>query len=429
MTQPRQSHCTYKFHAAPGQGGLVAIAVSMVVALVLAATTLSGLTYLNANRTVATKLNLQTYYAAQAGIQEALATRMLPRSNYMSLTSSSNAYYTSSGKVYQNPAELNKPESTRTGLVAAYRYIVLGGDAAKDSSNNWYASGSTNTFTDIPWLLETDTIPTSSPFIIISHGITCKPLDKRAEVSADALILGSNPSCKSNFEKDEIVVVARVAMNQPGADNARPADKVDRLKIYKPRKVGAVTQPIFKLPSNAFVPGQGWTTTAPELNFHDIWTYTASNTATNPVRLSKVVFYNFTDNTIIRNVDITGSATTIAGTIPSNAAIRLYFNGPIDYRSIDPTNDRSLAGCKADADTCRIRVVSNPPMSPTNHAYSGNTMIPLLPGSSQVILLPPLTNTLPGGTPHQIQVDASGIRGPINNATGSTDYTIDFTTQ
>jgi hypothetical protein len=229
------------------------------------------------------------------------------------------------------------------------------------------------------------------------------------------------------------VLVARAWMNQPGPASSKPADKVDRLKIYKPRVVTPgpppTTLPVFRLPSAAFVPGRGWTNNTTDLNFNDIWNYAGANANTNPVRLERVVFYNFTDNTIIRNVPVVGANTTVAGTIPSSAAIRLYFNGPIDYRSIDPTNDRSLAGCKANANTCRIRVVSNPPMSAGNPAYSGNTLIPLFPGSTQVILLPPLTNTLPGGTPHQIQIDARQMRGPINNATGAIDYTVDFTTQ
>jgi hypothetical protein len=403
--------------ACRGQGGLVAIAVSLVVALVLAATTLSGLSYLNAKRSVVTMQSLQTYYAAQAGIQEAIATRMMPGSNYLALAGSPNAYYTRTGKIYQDPSNTNK------GVIAYYRFMVVGGDAARQANSNYYGAAATNSNTGTPWLLETDSIPTSSPFIIISNGITCVADTSTRLVVPDQFdtTVPTSPACKSGYTKDELTLVARAWLQQPGPSGARPKDNIDHLRSYKDNTK-------LRLPSSAFVPGYGWTDTNTNINFDTVWNYTGSDDVKDPVRLTRVVFYNFTDNTIDVDVPVNGATTTIPGKVPSNDAIRLYFNGPIDYRSIDPTMDRALAGCKANTDTCRVRVVSNPPMSGTNHAYTGNTTIPLFPGSTQVILLPPLTNTLPGGTPHDIEVDAKQMSNYMG-AKGTINYKVNFTTE
>lgn len=403
--------------AQPGQGGLVAIAISMVVALVLAATTISGLSYLNAKRSVVTMQSLQTYYAAQAGIQEAIAIRMVPNTNYLTLAGSANAFYTRTGKIYQNPSDTSK------GVIGYYRFLVVGGDAARKADGSYYANGDTNVNSGLPWLLEADTIPTSSPFVIISNGITCVANTSEKLVVPDQFNTATPtaPSCNPGYTKQELTLVARAFLQQPGPATARPMDKVDHLRTYRDKTK-------LRLPSSAFVPGYGWTDTNTDLNFDTIWNYSGSDDVKNPVRLTRVVFYNFTDNTIDANVPVAGSVTTIPGTIPSNDAIRLYFNGPIDYRTIDPTMDRSLAGCKASADTCRIRVVSNPPMSGTNHAYSGNTTLPLFPGSTEVILIPPLVNTLPGGTPHDIEVDARQMAS-FTGVKGTIDYKVKFTTQ
>jgi hypothetical protein len=424
MSQPIMTPSTISQHgssrhhrAARGQGGLVAIAVSMVVALVLAATTISGLSYLNAKRSVVTMQSLQTYYAAQAGIQEAIATRMMPGSNYLALYGSPNAYYTRSGKIYQDPS------NTAKGVVGYYRFVVVGGDAARQANGNYYNDGDTNPNTGTPWLLENDSIPTTSPFVVMSNGITCVKNASDGLVVADQFDTSTptSPTCKAGYTKQELTLVARARLQQPGPSGAKPKDQVDHTRTYKDKTK-------LRLPSPAFVPGYGWTDTNTDINFDTVWNYSGSDDAKDPVRLTKVVFYNFTDNTIDVDVNVNGANTTVPGKVPSNDAIRLYFNGPVDFRSIDPTMAPTMAGCKADTDTCRIRVVSNPPMSGLNHAYTGNTIIPLFLGSTQVILLPPLTNTIPGGTPHDIEVDAKSMMN-YTGAKGTINYKVNFTTQ
>jgi hypothetical protein len=384
----------------------------MVVALVLAATTLSGLSYLNAKRAIVTMQSLQTYYSAQAGIQEAIATRMVPGDNYLGLAGSANAYYTRTGIIYRDPAN-------NTGKIGYYRFIVVGGDSARKSDGNYYGVNDINSASKRPWLMETSAIPQDSPFMVISNGITCITSTGTKLVAEDKFdtTVPTSPSCQPGYEKDEITLVARVRMLQTDANGNSLNDNLDHLRTYKDKSK-------LQLPANAFVPGYGWTNANTDLDFDTIWNYKSSNDNKNPVRLTHVMFYNFLDETIDADMNVTGTTTTIGGTVPKGDVIRLYFNGPIDYRSIDPGMDTSLSTCKADATKCRIRVVDSGSGTP----YANNTIIPVLPGSTQVILLPPLSNTLPSGTPYQIEVDGSQLRS-FKGQNGSSNYVVKFTTK
>lgn len=395
-----------------GQAGLVAIAISMVVALVLAATTLSGLSFLNAKRSVVTMQSLQTYYTAQAGIQEAIATRMVPGTNYLGLLGSPNAYYTRTGAVYSDPTNAK-------GIIGYYRFMVVGGDSARQSNGSYYNITDVNPSSGLPWLLETGTIPPSSPFIVISNGISCVTTTGKRLVATDQFVTGkdqTDPSCNPGYQKDEITLVARVHLLQSDANGNTLKDDIDHLRSYKDKSK-------LRLPASAFVPGYGWTDTNTDLDFNTIWGYKSSNDTKNPVQLTRVVFYNFLTDKIDVSTDINSPTPPDMGAVPKGDVIRLYFNGPIDYRSIDPGMSQTLATCKSTPGNCRIRVVDS-----GGAPYAGNTIIPLLPSSTQVILLPPLSNTLNAGTPYQIEVDASKLKS-FKNETGTSNYVIKFTAQ
>lgn len=430
MRKPVLSRWTQS--AESGQGGLIAVAITIMIALVLGATTLSGMSMLNASRTVAMKQTLQTYYAAQAGIQEAIATRMVPRSNYLNFnTASTKEYYSRSGLIYTDPSKVNDAAPTQ-GVVAMYRYVVVGGDSARKADSSYYASTPTadwETPQDVPRLLSNDTMPPDSAFVVISNGLTCKAINGRAMVATDQLQLSPTPSCKdtAKYTLDQITLVARVKLAQEYPGSNKPMDKVDQLRYYK-------NSAQLRLPVNAFLPGYGWWNANQTFDFQKVWAYSSvadTNESHNPLTLEKVVFYNFADNQIFYEQDVTSNVVSIGTKIPSKSVIRLYFNGPIDHRSISPTYNQQLSDCQGTgATTCRIRVMQNADAAGNGGtAYAGNTMIPLFPGGTQVILLPPLTGTIPGGgVRHAIRVDASKMAG-YNGAAGPKDYRIIFTTQ
>jgi hypothetical protein len=426
--------------AMPGQGGMIAVAITILITLVLVGGSISSMSQLNAQQSVVTKQSLQTFYAAQAGIQEALASRMLPRSNYLNFDAASDPsnggkplsekrYYGRSGNIYQDPS------NTTRGLIAKYRYLVVGGDSARQNngSGSYYAPGNM-TPGGVSRLLSTDTIPADSPFFVISTGTTCKSAQGTSASLPDKLTTGITPGCSSGTQKDEVTVVATVRMNQepPSVSGAAPKDQIVRQRVYK-------NNTRIPLESAAFVPGYGWLAANTGFDFNQAWSYQGGNDVNNdPMRLMKVVFYNFADNTVYKNCAVGESnlgASVNCGNVPTNSAIRLYFNGAFDYRTISPRadlSDKELKDCKPtgsnpnQADNCRIRVVPNPPMSGSNHAYSGNTTIPLLPGGTQVILLPPMV-ALSAGQVHQLEIDGTKLRGFSNNP-GKTDYRITFTT-
>ena len=417
---------------APGQGGLLAVAITILIALVIGASTLSGLSMLNATRSVVMKQTLQTYYAAQAGLQEAVATRMVPRSNYLNFDSAAAMpeFYSRSGLIYKDPTTVKS--NSATGLMALYRYVVVGGDAARKADGNYYSSSPNADLnpSGIQRLIATETMPTDSSFVVISNGMSCISTSGSSLVATDQLQVSPTPSCKdpSKYKLDEITLVAQVQLTgEYPSGGSKPLDKVTKLRGYKDHTK-------LRMPLNAFLPGYGWAGTNQDINFQTVWAYSAAgnnNANLNPLKLQRVVFYNFADGQIFADQAVNANQVTVATKIPAKSVIRLYFNGPFDYRSISPlADDRQLSGCQgAGASSCRLRVMQGTDINGNNGvAYTGNTLIPLFPGGTQVIMLPPLTGTINGGVRHAIRVDASRMSG-YSGTKGPNDYKIIFTTQ
>jgi hypothetical protein len=196
-------------------------------------------------------------------------------------------------------------------------------------------------------------------------------------------------------------------------------DRANQIRVFK-------DDTRIKLPAGASVPNgtsNVWENPGNEITFDRIWNQ-------GQVVLKRVVFYDFADNTIYADVPITGASTTVAPKIPTKSAMRLYFDMPFYYRSISPTMERQLADCKgAGVGSCRIRVMQGADAAGNGGtAYSGNTMIPLFPSSTQVILLAPLSGQITGGVRHAIKVDASRMQ-TFNGRAGALNYTVIFTTQ
>jgi len=412
---------TQSLPAQPGQGGLIAIAVTVLVALVIMAGSLSSMSNMNAIRTVVTKQTLQAYYVGQSGIQEALATRILPRSNFLNFKTpvgSQKPMYTGSGLVYQNPDPINP-----TGLLGQYRYVVVGGQGTRIPANGAYYNptdpAAVNNL-NVPRLIVTDTIPESSPFVVISNASVCKSSTSKSAIQPDALNPGLTPTCKAGYYLDDITLVSQVRLNREQPTSGVIMDRAQQLRIFKNRN--AIT-----LPAGAQVPGYAaWQPAGNIINFDTVWN--GGNVSPN-----HLLVYNFIDNTVYLDTNITGTSMNI-GTIPAKAVMRVYFNEAFDYRSISPTYDTNLTDCgvQATAANCRVRVMQGTNAAGDNgNVYLGNTMIPLLPDGSQLILLPPVTPTdqiQSTNNYNAIKIDARFLQ-TFNGSVGTQNYTIIFKTQ
>jgi hypothetical protein len=374
---------------------------------------------MNATRTVVTKQTLQAYYVGQSGIQEAMATRILPRSNYLNFKTPvgvQQPMYTGSGLVYQNPDPVNP-----TGLLGEYRYVVVGGQGTRiPGTGAYYAPTAVNPL-QVPRLIVTDSIPDTSPFIVISNASVCKSSANKAAIQPDALIAGLTPTCKAGYYLDDVTLVAQVRLNREQPSNGTVVmDRAQQLRIFKNRN--AIT-----LPAGAQVPGYAaWQPVGNSINFDTAWS--GGNVLPN-----HLLVYNFIDNTVYVNTDITGTSMNI-GTIPAKAVMRVYFNEAFDYRSISPTYDTNLTDCgvQATAANCRVRVMQGTNAAGDNgSAYLGNTMVPLLPDGSQLILLPPVTPSdqiQSTNNFNAIKIDAKFLQ-TSNGSVGTQNYTIIFKTQ
>ena len=415
MTQ-RPTNIQLNRPVARGQGGLIAVALILLIGSVMVAMSLANRTNQTATGAVAVKQSLQAYYVADAGIQEALANRLMPRSNYQSFvnTSGNDPYLKagSSGQAYQDP-------DTRQNRLGQYRYVVLGGDSARDKNGNYYANTSMAN-SEMPRLYAYNTIPSDTPFMIVSKGTICRTagsrvsvaeLNKMTQYSVDA-------RCANGTVADSITLLAVVRINN---ENGSPNGQVVNLMSFKDDSQ-------VRLPYGSAVPGYGWKNANDTVDFNTMWKQGG-------VTLKHIEFYDFATNQPYKGQDITGAFTTIPGTVPSSATIRLYFDTPIDYRSISITNDRNLTDCQTNPATkCRMQVMQpDLPLNPVKadgtggKAYTGNVIIPLVPVATQVTLLPPLTNTIDATNRFAIKIDGKSMR-TFNNLPGE-DYTIVFNTQ
>ncbi|MEM0952157.1 MAG: hypothetical protein AAGI66_08465 [Cyanobacteria bacterium P01_H01_bin.74] len=404
-----------------GQGGLLAIAFVVLIAIVITGASISQFQNSSAVRTVVTKQSLQSFYAAEAGIQEALATRMLPRSNHYNFSGSSKNYYSRSGSVFANP----DPIGGDRNLMAYYRYIILGGNSAKDENGNYYASNNLNP-SGVPRLLANDMISENSPFLVISNGLTCLSNGNKSLALPDQLVLGINPTCGVGSTLDSITLVSEVYLEQEhDFATSQPNDKLMQQQIFK-------DESNITLPKGAFVPGLGWRNAGSSINFDTVWNFSRPGSSNrHPLVLERIVFYNFVDNTIYLNEALPNrNRIQISTPVPAKSAIRLYFRGAIDYKTISPLeNDKNLTGCQgANSNNCNIRVLSGTTANGNGGTvYTGNIIVPMLPESTQVLLLPPLENTLPAGQTQTIRVDTRQMTD-FNNIAGRRNYRIVFET-
>lgn len=173
--------------AAKGQGLLIVVAVAMVAFLTAGAISLNGGLFQQAKLETSTAGSLQLYYTTQAGIQEAVGTRLYPATNY--LNSVLNTPPTGVAQFNSDPSWrprfLNSGFITTKGatnaappvILGRYRYMVLGGQPSRNpSGGGWYNTMGGSNKNNITYYTH-PSIKVRQPAYILSKGSVCLTKD------------------------------------------------------------------------------------------------------------------------------------------------------------------------------------------------------------------------------------------------------------
>lgn len=371
----KQSTPFSRRHGLRGQSVvLMTLVVSLIMVLAFG-TSMALFNQQSSQRNIVNKRALQSYYVAMQGVQESLATRMIPRSNQLNfrgITTAGNGlnpgnfwvrpFYPLSGRVFETPVggeafnlntgvyqhgSLTNPQAPN--LMGVYRYMIVGGDASISGSNF-------NQFGPTPgsglYLTELNHLPGTSPFYIISSGITC--INRGGVAVPNALTIQeypNRPTCRgANVILDETVIVARTLVDEPRMRSATEVDEMGNLWPDRLLSMAAFRNPQPVPNSNfesvsinlnqqgvqnpgAFVPGIGWVANNQQFFFENVWR-NRGNQANYPTQVRGIAFYNSATKGIICTTLGVGPACGISNPrIPPNATIRVVFNGPVDFRS------------------------------------------------------------------------------------------------
>ncbi|MFM7468116.1 MAG: hypothetical protein ACKO37_01260 [Vampirovibrionales bacterium] len=460
-------------HQRSGQAAVLAIFVLTLTVLMFAAQMVAGIQRQVAMQTTFRQTNDFSLTIALQGVQEALASRMFPRSNqlnFLEFTNNPGNTQGSGRKIYNNGKLVGQfpffPESgfvydnldgqnPKKKLLGAYHYMVLGGDSAQNRLATADNNGGTTmqryltSYKDL--LNNVSYVPKTVPFYIVSRSLHCTDANSGRVVpgalnetmlkklTADTLSKirsrhGSLCSNMANTRLESKIVVLAVNLDQSDTSiNAR--DYAEGMLVFN--------DDFFKLPNNwyGFVPNVGWTNgknsnSDKGIDFNTAYSQTSSSNSYKlaPSRLMRVIFYDAglksSDplNAIVYDIDMSnvtpGTQVTLNGNtatggakvirnnvswtsgmpaIPPYSMVKLFFQGPIDFRSI---SNYDPARCDQAANQCNIMVIDR---------GAGGTVLnaniaPMLPSSAHFLVG---TGFIPGnGTPrlHELYVRSSAIR-------------------
>jgi hypothetical protein len=423
---------TGKKGASQGQAAIIAIAITLLVALIVMGGAISNMALFNANRTIAIEKSLETYYIAQAGIREAISSRMIPRTNYLNFVPPAtrqangmlNPVYQLSGRVFERPNT-----TPPTNLVGIYRYFILGGDPSRnpdstDLGNKQYWP------TNNPNLLDNTT---RQPFYVVSRGAVCRERNtKRVMFDSVSYTPAGGTVCSNNYELDQMTLVAKVDMS-----NANPGCNglscVETLRYFNAET--------FRADRPLYVSFNGATQLAganTDLPFEPIWN--KSNATPGDSAPAAIAFYSPSD-TIPGSWSLIGApGQTQINNVPTNTIMRLMFNGNIDMRVIGRDSSgtavvsgpQGVAACQADPTLCYFQIWRLRPDGTPDQIYNNIQPIPVVPGSSQVVLFPPadFSSALTSGSQYELRILPSVPSYDGRPAsTGTTPWSIRFTAQ
>lgn len=449
----------------------------------------------NSDLTSESKRQAQSYLLAKSGLDVALATRLVPRSNQLnyitrfpgngvplaqvstgSLDNGKNAkfgnnvypqlswfdnesriyaFYQNAGYVTTDMTDPNSP------VFGVFRYMVLGGDPARKATDGSYynvnVAGDFNpALKGQPYsqLIENEYFRTdSTPFVVVSDGLTCvRAIGDKAEgtVQPGAIQLNAadplaRPTCPAGLVLDETIMVMPLTMevmdpvslndvNNP--QRVAMPDRTASVQLFKGTNQitvingEALQGGFFRMPENfdsnamrLFVPGYpALQASGANVNFQKMW---AASSFT-PPRLSAMVFFDsatrqvigkpvvfcpssladcpagFSNNStrivtggnknVLVNLD---PVTNPAGGFPvtSTASIKLFYDGPIDYRSpynyyINGTFNNPAGtpvNCSIDKQLCKIHMTDG---TGNNLDLRDFNFLTLFPSNTQILISP-----------------------------------------
>jgi hypothetical protein len=321
MNNSRQSHFFHKQEH--GNGLLIALAISIVAALAITGISVSQLGMLNSRQAVSIEKSSEKYYCARGGIQETLASRMVPRTNRRALKGiEAEPYNPSSGVCKIAPDK-------KLGI---YRILVLGGDPNRDVNGNFSDEGKP----------PGDVI--RQPFYIVSQGAVCRN-PKTREPGINVIDVRDNGEvyCKGSTHTllDKVTLISKVDFSR---NNPSKSDRVEGLRV-------AIDPNKFSLETPVWQPCRSGNGISTDVNFNEAF---QCNVFPN---LHRVAFYQ-SGQTTAQNVivDQAGpfTSTSPGPIVPGTSYIRLVYNGPIDYRTLYGAN---MAACFTNPGQCNVQVV------------------------------------------------------------------------
>jgi hypothetical protein len=310
-------------------------------------------------------------------------------------------------------------------MMGYYRYLVLGGDPARKAVDGSYFN------VNIPQDFNRSVPPRapynqlfeneffrleSTPFVVVSNGFTCQ-LPDGLLVPPNPVANLNQPTCPRGSVADQTTLVTPVNIemmdpNRLNADGTRVTlqDQMGETRVFK-------NEP-FQMPANLngqnmriFVPGRGLLNSGALINFQNAW-QTQDQVSS---KLNAIVFFNsatkalvgrpivfcdatcpqgFGGNPIFVNANqnrvAVGAAQGVSN-VPPNTSIKLFFDGPIDYRSpynyqINGTN---AVGdhCATNKQMCKIHLSSGG-LNPTQLNLRDFNVLSLFPSNTQVLISP-----------------------------------------
>ncbi|MBY0403750.1 MAG: hypothetical protein K2X66_07605 [Cyanobacteria bacterium] len=413
-----------------GQSALFITLIACVVILVSVNVSIGLFNQQSGKRLIASTKALQSYYVAMHGIQEAMATRMVPRSNQMNFSNRRFAAYPHSGRVYRKVnIGFNGSGPLDTNLMGIYRYIIVGGDAFR--MRNGAAQGLSAR------LLQFASFPTeSSPFYIISNGITCNPVSNLASTRGDGVALPfvtfpagnnlnplTNAVCPPGFVIEQTTLVARALIERDAPAAGGP--QIYNLDKDQLQGLQAFLGDNFSLPADvaqgggAFIPGQGYINDNRILSFQALWqnqdvplvtrvvTTTRANVVPPPGSVPLGPF-----QVIDQFNNPNGSSNvTLPTVVPLGSTIIVAFDRPFEFRSIyDPTNAFDITNCVgvrggAPTRNCSVSLFAGGGAIPQPLNFA-----PVLPGSNVLVIVPSLQPGLSRTIPLRHTLTISGLR-------------------
>jgi hypothetical protein len=389
--------------ARAGQSALIAVAVTMLLALILMGLSVVTLNSSNINRMTAQDQSLQSYYVSQAGIQEAIASRIGPRSNFLNFRPANlrplPPQYALSGKVYENPANLTK-------MIGMYRYIILGGDPARDRNTSAY-------YSNIDLLFQDQNV-SKQPIYVVSKGAICETAAGKAIYDGLEISAATNkPQCKSTAVAaggtlKETTLTATFDFSRTVSNT----DIVSDYKVVPPNSPVTLTTPVVLLGGAI----------GNQFQFEDAWQNMSPG-----AKPLMIVFHKLSQpyNTVA--VPITSTTTTVPTAVLKEHQIKIFLQNNMDPRSLYQ-NDRAL--CQSNSQKCAVRIerLEGQNGTPSGTFYNNARLEPNWTFLNQIILFPPKDskkNGMGNGQRYRLTIDKN-LRDSKGTALGQ-DYTIDFT--